>query len=169
MERFHVLTGGPGAGKTTLIERLAALGYATTAEAGRALVRAGIGAGDPVAFAGAILDWEMRSYAWACEQPGPVFFDRGMPDVAGAWLQLGEPVPAHVEAAIAQCRYASVFIAPPWREIYVHDEERRHSWETAVRTYELMAEAYARYGYDPVELPKAPVEDRLAFILEHAG
>jgi predicted ATPase len=166
-ERFVVLTGGPGGGKTTLLAALAARGHPVTDEAGRALIRAGVGNDDPEAFAEAILAWERRSYAWALTQPGTVFFDRGMPDVAGSWLALRGEVPAHVEAAIAECRYRSpVLVAPPWREIYVHDDERKHSWETAVATYEVMVEAYGRYGYHLVELPLAPVEERVAFVLE---
>ena len=38
-DRFFVLTGGPGAGKTTLIEALRSAGFATTVEAGRAIIR----------------------------------------------------------------------------------------------------------------------------------
>lgn len=36
-ERLFVITGGPGSGKTTLIEALARAGRATSAEAGRGL------------------------------------------------------------------------------------------------------------------------------------
>ena len=38
-DSFFVVTGGPGAGKTTLIERLAAQGFATVEEAGRRIIR----------------------------------------------------------------------------------------------------------------------------------
>ena len=175
-DEIHVLTGGPGSGKTTLVDRLAALGYATTAEAGRAILReraaADAGAAeeaDPVAFLEAILRRELGSYRAARLAPGPVFCDRGVPDVAGAYAQLGLPVPTHVAAAVAACRYApTVFLAPPWPEIYVHDAERRHSWEAAVRTYEVMVEAYTVAGYDLVELPRVGVEERVAFVLERA-
>lgn len=165
-DRFVVLTGGPGGGKSTLLAALAARGYAVTTEAGRALVRAGARDGDPVAFAEAVLEWERASYAWALERDGLVFFDRGMPDVAGSWLALGRAVPPHVEAAIAACPYRSpVFVAPPWREIYVNDAERTQPWEVAVATYEVMVDAYGRYGYDLVELPRVAVEERVAFVL----
>jgi predicted ATPase len=170
-ERLFVLTGGPGGGKSTLVERLKSLGYATAPEAGRAIIRDQVAIGgtlhqDPVAFLEAILVWELRSYREALDASGPVFFDRGIPDVAGSWAQLGRAVPPHVEAAVALCRYApTVFVAPPWREIYAHDEERKQSWETAVRTYDVMVAAYTDAGYDLVELPRVRVEERLAFVL----
>jgi len=37
--RFIVLTGGPGSGKTTLIEALRRLGLVTAPEAGRASIK----------------------------------------------------------------------------------------------------------------------------------
>ena len=37
--RFFVLTGGPGSGKTTLIEALRRAGFATSVEAGRGIIR----------------------------------------------------------------------------------------------------------------------------------
>jgi predicted ATPase len=38
-DRFFVITGGPGSGKTTLIEALASRGLARSTEAGRAIIR----------------------------------------------------------------------------------------------------------------------------------
>jgi predicted ATPase len=98
--------------------------------------------------------------------PGPVFFDRGVVDVAASYLLLGLPVPAHVEAAVAAFPYApTVFVAAPWREIYTTDEDRTQSWEEAVRTYDAVVAAYGRFGYDLVE-PRASVDERAAFVLE---
>lgn len=86
--RFFVLTGGPGAGKSTLIDALAAAGVACSAEAGRAVIQAEIAGGgralpgiDPLAFAKRMLGRDLHSYAEARERAGPVFFDRGIPDV----------------------------------------------------------------------------------------
>lgn len=54
-DRFFVLTGGPGSGKTTLIEALKAGGFATAPEAGRGIIR------DQVAVGGPALPWQDRA------------------------------------------------------------------------------------------------------------
>jgi predicted ATPase len=172
--RFIVLTGGPGSGKTTLIEALRRLGLATAPEAGRAIIGEQVAIGGPALpwldqrlFFEVILAWEMRSYRAAEQTAGPVFFDRGVPDAAGGWAMLGADVPAHVRAAIAAFRYAPlVFLAPPWPEIYTGDTERKQDFAEAQRTYGAMRTAYRDAGYALAELPKAPVPARLRFVLE---
>jgi predicted ATPase len=73
-----------------------------------------------------LLSWELRSYRAALEQNGPVFFDRGVPDTLDYLRLTGLPVPDHIRNAAQRFRYAShVFIAPPWREIFWQDCERR--------------------------------------------
>lgn len=176
-DRFFVVTGGPGAGKTTLIEALGAAGFSTSVEAGRAIIRDqsaidghALPWRDPAAFAELMLSWEMRSYAIASATAGPVFFDRGMPDIAG-YLQLsGLCVPAHIEKAARAFRYnRKVFILPPWPEIFHPDAERRQSFGEARRTFEAMTETYMRLGYELVTVPTGPLGERVGFIYEHAG
>jgi DNA polymerase III psi subunit len=75
-------------------------------------------------------------------------------------------VPAWMEEQAWRLRYNKrVFIAPPWREIFGNDEERRQSWSVAVRTYEIMVETYSDYGYELIEVPRAPVEERVEFMM----
>ena len=176
-DRFFVLTGGPGAGKTTLVEALRARGFAATKEAGRGVIRAEMEGGgqalpwiDRQRFAERMFEWELASYRQAERQAGAVFFDRGLPDTLGYLGLEGLPVPAWMEEEAWRLRYhARVFVAPPWRQIYGRDEERRQSWQVAVRTHAAMVRTYRDFGYDLVELPRAPVERRLAFVLEQAG
>ena len=175
--RRIVLTGGPGSGKTSLIEALAAAGHATSPEAGRAVIRRqqmiegeALPWKDRALFAELTLDRELEAHAradGADGADGPVFFDRGVPDVVGYLTLCGLPVPAHVERAAQDIRYdRRVFIAPVWPEIFGQDAERRQDLDEARRTFDVMAEVYPRLGYDLVELPKAPVAERLAFVLE---
>ncbi|GAB2674073.1 AAA family ATPase [Saccharopolyspora gloriosae] len=168
--RRIVVTGGPGSGKSTLLDRLGAAGYARSEEAGRGVIRDQLAVGgaalpwaDRALFAELMLCWELRNYRSAAG--GTVLFDRGLPDIAGYLRVEGLAVPAHVHAAARDLRYERrVFLAPPWPEIYRTDEERAQSPEVARRTCEVMAETYAEYGYDLVELPKAPVDDRARFV-----
>ena len=97
-----------------------------------------------------------------------VFFDRGVPDIAGYLSLCGLPVSQAVERAARECRYRrSVFIAPPWPEIFVGDAERKQDFAEAQRTYEAMLKAYPRFGYALLELPRASIGERVAFMMRH--
>jgi predicted ATPase len=115
-----------------------------------------------------MLSWEMRSHHMAREQPGPVYFDRGVPDVVGYLRSLRLPVPKHMGRAAETFRYArQVFVAPPWPEIFHQDFERKQSLDEAVRTYESLVKTYVGYGYELVEVPRLPVPERVRFVIEN--
>lgn len=173
-DRFTVLTGGPGSGKTSVIEELRRRGYAGTQEAGRAIIvdqlligGNALHTGDRVLFAELMLSWEIRSYRMAQDDPSPaVFFDRAIPEFPGYYRLSGLPVPAHVAAAARLFRYRPrVFVAPPWPEIYTTDSERGQDYAEAVATYEAVTAAYAEQGYELIDLPFAPVAERADFVL----
>ncbi|KVD18590.1 AAA family ATPase [Burkholderia ubonensis] len=172
--RFFVVTGGPGSGKSTLIDALERAGFARSQEAGRGVIQDQVAVDGPAlpwrdrsAFAELMLGWEMRSHHLARQARGPVFFDRGVPDVIGYLCLSGLAVPAHAEAAARRFRYhRRVFIAPPWPDIYTQDAERRQDFAEAVRTYDAMVECYASYGYRLIELPRASVKARVRFVLD---
>jgi predicted ATPase len=179
MERnnFFVITGGPGAGKTSIIERLAARGFATVAESGRAILRQQEAIGgtsvhwaDAEAYRELMLQRGMDDYERMIgENDGPVFFDRGVTELVGYCRLIGVPIPDHVRRAADVYRYnTTVFLAPPWAEIYANDDLRKQNLDEAMRSSALAGEVYAEFGYDVVEVPKAPVAERAAFVLRHA-
>ena len=175
-DRLFVVTGGPGSGKTTLLDALEAAGFARTIEAGRAVIQDQVAIGgtalpwrDPLAFAELMLAWDMRSYRTAKQQTGPVFFDRGVPDVVGYLRLLRLPVPAHLQKTAETLRYhRRVFITPPWRAIFRQDAERRQDFAEAERTYDAMVETYTAFGYELVTVPCVVVEARMRFVLAAA-
>lgn len=170
-----VITGGPGSGKTTLIEALAAEGFAVEVEAGRAVIREQQAIGgealpwaDRAAFAEAMLDHDLAAYERRATATEPVFFDRGMPDIVGYLDLCGLPVPTRIDAAARTKRYRrTVFIAPFWPDIFTQDAERRQDLDEALRTFEAMARTYPAYGYELIELPRMSVAERVAFVLGH--
>lgn len=171
-----MLTGGPGSGKSTLIESLQRAGYSTMPEAGRSIIQEQVALGgralpwvDPLLFSEMMLSWDIRSYRMAEQLYGPVFFDRGLLDVLGYLRLVGQPFPAHMEKAAREFRYNTrVFVAPPWKEIFQQDSERKQDFAEAVRTYQVMS-IYSEFGYELIEIPRGSVEERVRFILNMAG
>ena len=105
-DRLFVITGGPGSGKTTLIEALAAAGVATSPEVGRAIIREEVATGgtalpwaDELAFAERMVVREIAAHAEALASGSTVVLDRGVPDVVGFLRVSGLPVPPHIDAA----------------------------------------------------------------------
>jgi predicted ATPase len=171
---LFVITGGPGSGKSTLIEALRDTGFAVVEEAGRAVIRDEIAGGgealpwaDRQAFAQRMLTRDIASQERFSVSSAPVFFDRGIPDVLGYLRLSGLPVPQHMTNAAKNHRYNPiVFIAPHWPEIYTQDQERKQDAKEAARTCAAMNEIYRECGYDLRELPRADVAERIRFVLD---
>ncbi|AWV07367.1 ATPase [Lysobacter maris] len=176
-QHFHVITGASGAGKSSLLAALSALGHSTVPEVALAILReqrAGNGrllpGVDRAGFMEALLLRSIEAHRAAAALPAPVFFDRGVPECV-AWMRLMglEAKSEHLEAA-ARCRYAgTVFVAEPWPEIYVRDGEREASFERAARSFAPTVAAYVEAGYRICILPKVPVRERVAFVLAQLG
>jgi predicted ATPase len=172
-QNFYVITGASGAGKSTLVAALGDLGYSTVPEAAFAILREQLECNGNMlpwvnrpAFMEEVLARNVRGHHTAQLLKGPVFFDRGIPECL-AWLQLsGVGLKPHNSAAVTQYRYANtVFVAEPWPEVYVQDAERRASFGRAARSYEPTVAAYAEASYRTCVIPKASVQERVAFVL----
>ncbi|PYE39946.1 MULTISPECIES: AAA family ATPase [unclassified Rhizobium] len=173
-EHMFVVTGGPGSGKSSLINAMTRRGFSTMPEAGRAIIQDQVRIGGPALpwadrtiFAELMLGWELRSYHDALESHAPVLMDRGIPDVVGYLTLCGLPVPAHIEAAAKIHPYnKQVFLAPYWDAIFAQDAERKQDRQEAEATGRVMAETYTRLGYQIVELPLAGIEQRADFMAD---
>lgn len=171
-ENLFVVTGGPGAGKTTLLAAAARAGYTTVPESGRAIIRLQEAIGgralhhvDHTVFAELMLDRDMQNHEIHGSTGQVTLFDRGVAELVGYSRLTGIDNAEHFYRAAERFRYnRKVFVAPPWREIYVHDAQRRQDWSEAVQTFECIVGAYEELGYDLVELPLASVAERLAFV-----
>lgn len=171
-DRFFVVTGGPGAGKTGLITELARRGFHTIPESGRAIIREemqrggdALPWGDRMAYAERMLERDLRAYSAAQSLSGPVIFDRGIPDIMGYLSLCGLSVPPHVAAAAKAARYnARVFLAPFWDEIFTQDTERKQTRAEAEATCAVIRETYIALGYQITELPRADIATRADFV-----
>jgi predicted ATPase len=173
MQRFVVISGCSGGGKSTLLEELARRGYATVEEPGRRIVREEIARGgtalpwiDPAAFARRAIALALEDREAAAKFPSWVFFDRGLIDAAVALEHVtGEPALETVGRA-HRC-HACVFLTPPWPEIYAQDAERRHDLAAALSEYARLLEAYPKLGYETVILPQVSVAERADLVLRN--
>ncbi len=171
MERI-VLTGGPGAGKTTALEVLRSRGYATGADAARSIIRERKLAGlsprpDALTFAQQVFEKELDAYRSA--ESSPSFFERGVVEAVGSLFGAGALDDDRVNRLISDYRYQAVFIFPPWEDIYCMDDERDHTFDHAFRVYESTLGFYRQHDYEPIEVPLGAVGDRVDFILKHVG
>ena len=170
---FYVITGCSGGGKSTIIDVLRARGFLCVDEVGRNIVQQQMRIGgdatpwqDQIKFRELLLSRYMYVYEQVEERTQPVFFDRGIPEGIGYSRLMKVPTLEHHRAAARIYRYAkTVFVTPPWREIFRNDEERKHTYEDAVAEYELTLEIYPKYGYELIEIPKGPISERIDFIL----
>ncbi|KJZ23413.1 AAA family ATPase [Tritonibacter mobilis] len=162
-DHFFVVTGGLGAGKTSLITELACRGFHTVPESGRTIIREemqndgdALPWADRTAYAERLLERDLRTYSAARALSGPIIFDRGIPDTLGYLKLCGLPVPPHVAAAAKAARYnRRVFLAPCWDEIFTQDTERKQTQAEAEATCAVMREAYTALGCKITELSRA--------------
>lgn len=172
MDRFIVISGCSGGGKSTLLAELSRRGYPIVEEPGRRIVRQELETGgqalpwlDQAGFARRAMALSIEDrIAAARATEGWVFFDRGLIDAAASLEHLtGEPVLAPLRGSHRYHR--RVFLAPPWPEIFAPDRERRHGFEAAVAEYGRLTEAYPSLGYVISALPKTGVAERADFVL----
>ena len=176
MNNRVVFTGGPGSGKTSVIKFLEQLGYPSATEVGRKVIQTqterngtALPWKDKVAFRDAMGLEELSNYKVHGDS-ALTFFDRSIIDSYG-YSQLEQI--AISELLLRSCSeltyHKKVFIFPPWEAIYENDIERKQDFNEAVATYHEMVEAYEKFGYELIEVPKVSVQERAEFILYTVG
>jgi len=164
-----IFTGGPGTGKTTVLNAFQARGFYCVADVARAIIRDRLDAGltprpEPNEFANSIFDKDVANYQ-ASSASEIYFFDRGIVDSLGMLHGCGSISDDEIDLNLARYPYNStVFLFPPWKEIYRTDDERDQSWAESVRVYDLVKSWYLRCGYQIQEVPIGTLAERVAFV-----
>jgi predicted ATPase len=174
---FFILTGGPGSGKTSVLTALALKGFLTVPEVGRKIIKeqqlmggSALHTGDRDAFLKLMLRYSLDDYQRMRQAKTAVFFDRGIPDLH-AYAKIFCHKESHqVNHAVEHYRYSqTVFLLPPWEEIYTHDTERQQDFKEAIQTYMALKEGYQHCGYTVIDIPLLSIEGRVNFILKTIG
>ena len=169
-----VIIGGPGTGKTTIIDGLVAKGHCCYPEISREVTLEAKKQGieqlfleKPLLLSELLLEGRKKQFQNATKEPHEiVFIDRGIPDVLAYMHYIGDSYPATFDAACREHTYSKIFILPPWEEIYISDAERYENFEQAKLIYNHLTETYQNYGYKLIEVPKDTMNNRILFILD---
>lgn len=167
---WHVITGAPSCGKTTLIDLLAGNGFRTVAEGARQYMEGEVARGrtiDEIHVDGAglqrrVVDVQSRIEA-GLRATDVVFLDGALPGSL-AWYRAFGLDPNEILPLCLHHRYASVFVLDrlPLRLNGLRFEDDA----LAGFLDEWIARDYSALGYRVVRVPALAPEERLAFVLE---
>ena len=168
---WHVITGAPCSGKSTLIAQLARQGFQTVPESARLFIEKEMANGrtnHPIRVDGAALQRHIKDMQLQIEdglQAKDILFLDGAVPGSLAWYRVYGLDPNEMLADCFRHRYASVFMLNllPFQS----DGQRVEEMMTIARFLdEWQARDYTALGYHVVRVPALPPEERLAFVLE---
>ncbi len=165
----YVITGGPGTGKTTVIDELHKRGYAVVVEVPRMLIeeKKRLNADyspldNPQLFQKEFIDLQIALESEAAS--AVTFFDRGVVDNYGYSLYYKMPIPEVLEKS-GRGRYDTVFLLDPLPS-YNTDGSRFEDKETALAIHNAIKDGYEKLGYKLINVPVLPLKERVDYIVE---
>ena len=173
MQQKIVLIGGPGTGKTTIINELIKRDFFCMPEVSREVILKAKKQGvdqlfltEPLLFSKMLLEGREEQYSKASSlKEKIVFFDRGIPDVHAYMNYFNTEYPAYFEEKSNSYKYTKIFHFSPWKEIHTTDNERYETFEESVKIDTFLIEAYSKLGYTLINVPFGSVEERTNFII----
>jgi predicted ATPase len=172
--RKIVITGGPGTGKSTLINELIKHGYTCLEEISRQVTLDAQKEGidqlfltNPILFSELLLKGRQQQFEEADTlQSDVIFFDRGLPDVLAYMDFIGDTYPQSFVDACKNTVYDTVFVLKPWETIYTSDNERYESFEQALEIHDHLLNTYQQFNYNLIDVPFGTIANRTDYILK---
>lgn len=164
----YVITGGPGIGKSTLIEIFAGLKYTTVPEAARTIIE------EEKMKDSEILPWknlerfqervaEEQIRQESLIEDKIAFLDRGIID-GYAYCKIGNITPPKIIEDESRNRYEKVFVLEPLNT-YELDGIRHENQTDAMKVHNSIIDSYINFGYEPILVPVLTPKERAIFIL----
>ncbi len=171
MKGRYVISGGPGAGKTSLAQKLQEAGHRVLGESARAVIERELGKEQ------GILPWtDYKGFQelvtieqLIAEKNGEnAFLDRSLIDIAAYCRVGGIDIAEGLPGMVRDARYRRAFLLEQLPAgLYVKDDARRESPERAAEISEEIWRAYDKFGCDIVEVGFASLEERARLVCEN--
>lgn len=163
----YVITGGPCAGKTTLLEGLARNGFLTLPESARQII-----AEEQLKDCG-VLPWqdlERFQYKVIRRQlkneeiikGGVCLLDRGLIDCLAYMEKDGITPSNELYSLMKSANYDKIFLLDPL-DIYKKDSERKETMKEARIIHEYISDNYRTLGFEVINVPNMEIKERLDF------
>jgi predicted ATPase len=169
-----VVTGGPGAGKTTTIQELNKKGYLVIDEVARVIVEKALSEGkehpakNRDKFEKDIMHEQIKRER-VLDPETIAFLDRGIIDGLIYYELDGLKSPQDLVEFSKQSSYDVIFFLDfPSEDAYVQDEIRYETYEEALKNSVVLERTYKDLGYSSkiIKVPYMSVSKRVEFILE---
>ncbi|MBR9758633.1 MAG: ATP-binding protein [Algicola sp.] len=169
-----VITGGPGTGKTSLINELKNRGFICFDEVSRDVILEARKEGveqlfltNPLLFSERLLKGRQLQFKAAeTATSSLIFLDRGIPDVLAYMEYANETYPQHFIETSKNHRYDAIFVLAPWETIFESDNERYENFQQAEKIHEHLLATYKKLNYALTDVPFDSIENRANFLLE---
>ena len=171
-----VITGGPGSGKTEIINELENRGYHVKYEIVRVLYKEGVKKGvnafkdNPLEFSNKLLDYRINQFHSSSElnyisNKPYVFFDRGIHDTF-AYLNFLKKKYDY-ERIIRSFSYDFVFLLNPWKKIYIKDDQRMESFQDSKKLFKCIKLIYKEAKIKTKIILNDSVKNRVDYIINY--
>ncbi|WP_298778894.1 ATP-binding protein [uncultured Polaribacter sp.] len=168
-----VLIGGPGTGKTTILNELKRRKYFCFDEVSREVILKAQKKGieqlfltEPLLFSEMLLEGREKQFLDAEKNDHEiVFFDRGIPDVHAYMNYFKTKYPPLFLNKSKQYKYDLIFHFSPWEKIHTTDNERYETFEESIKIDKYLLEAYNYLNYKIINVPFGTTKERTDFII----
>ena len=168
-----VISGGPGGGKTTIINSLKDMGYYCYDEISRELIQKykkkynqNIFFENPLEFSKLL--WKKREEQYKNsiiqKEYDKVFFDRSLLDVT-SYLEFIGKRNLNLEKKLSNLNYDIVFLVKPTKKNYKKDFSRHENFNQSMKIHNILEKNYKNH-FKTVNVPFKKLSERLNFIIE---
>ena len=168
-----LITGGPGGGKTSIIDELEKRNFNCEHEIVRSLTIEGKKKGndqaflsDPLKFTKKLLDLRINQFN-KIQENEITFYDRGVHDTLAYLKYIKVNIGDNLISKCMKIKYNMVFVLPPWKKIYQQDDCRYESFEESIKIFNQIIKIYEYFEMNTIILKQGTIDYRVDKILSH--